>query len=299
MNSHPTDSITTERLFVNRRKWIKAATLVASLPISAGLYCLVNPIDDGSELQPELPNLAAAKLSRSELRENGFISDQSPSSFYNITHLNNFYEFTTDQQLVWDQAKDFYTNSWSVEVSGLVERPAVFSLVDLEQRFSAEQRVYRMRCVEGWSMVIPWAGFSLAALLEHVRPTPQAKYVAFETLLDRARFPNQRPGELQWPYTEGLRLDEALHPLTILATGLYGRRLPPQNGAPIRLVVPWKYGFKSIKSIVRIALLDHQPITTWSVCQLLSQLDHVDYANPVRLSPMPNGLSCSTAVCRW
>ena len=139
----------------------------------------------------------------------------------------------------------------------------VLSLDEIESRFNVEQRVYRMRCIEGWSMVIPWAGFPLAALLEIARPTNEAKYVAFESLKDRSVFPNQRPGELQWPYREGLRLDEAMHPLTILATGMYGERLPPQNGAPLRLVVPWKYGIKSIKSVVRIKLVAEKPVTAW------------------------------------
>ena len=151
------------------------------------------------------------------------VSD-APSSPYDVTHLNNFHEFTTEQENVWNVAKDFKPTGWTVRIDGLVEKPMVLSLDEIESRFNVEQRIYRMRCIEGWSMVIPWAGFPLAALLEIARPTTEAKYVAFESLKDRSVFPNQRPGELQWPYREGLRLDEASHPLTILATGMYGER---------------------------------------------------------------------------
>jgi sulfoxide reductase catalytic subunit YedY len=156
------------------------------------------------------------------------------------------------------------TRPWAVTVEGLVNKPATFDLDEL-LKVPQEERVYRLRCVEGWSMVIPWIGFPLATLLERVEPSPDAKYVAFQTLLDPKRMPNQVTGVLDWPYVEGLRLDEAMHPLAILATGLYGETLPPQDGAPIRLVVPWKYGFKSIKSIVKISLVAREPPTTWNI----------------------------------
>lgn len=161
-------------------------------------------------------------------------------------------------------AKGFQTNPWTVSVEGLVNKPTTFGLEEL-LKFPQEERIYRLRCVERWSMVIPWVGFPLAKLLEKVEPTSQAKYVAFQTLFDPKRMPNQNTGVLDWPYVEGLRLDEAMHPLTILATGLYGETLPPQDGAPIRLVVPWKYGFKSIKSIVKISLVADMPPTTWNI----------------------------------
>jgi len=164
---------------------------------------------------------------------------------------------------VASRAKGFVTRPWTIEVNGLVHKPRTFDLDEIT-RLGVEERVYRFRCVEAWSMVIPWLGVPLAAILSLVEPKSDAAYVAFQTLLDPKRMPNQRTSALPWPYVEGLRLDEALHPLTILSTGLYGKELLPQNGAPIRLVVPWKYGFKSIKSIVRITLIDRQPEATWS-----------------------------------
>jgi sulfoxide reductase catalytic subunit YedY len=186
------------------------------------------------------------------------------TSFRDITNYNNFYEFSTDKAGVAPAAADFKTDGWKVVVDGLVAKPTTFDLDDLRRISPPEERVYRMRCVEAWSMVIPWAGFPLAKLLDRVEPTGGAKYVAFETLLDPARMPGQRTASLQWPYVEGLMMSEAMHPLTLLATGLYGREMPPQDGAPVRLVVPWKYGFKGIKSIVRISLVAMQPPTSWS-----------------------------------
>jgi methionine sulfoxide reductase catalytic subunit len=156
------------------------------------------------------------------------------------------------------------TQPWAIAVEGLVNKPKIFDLDEL-LKFPLEERIYRLRCVEGWSMVIPWIGFPLYKLLEKVEPASQARYVAFQTLLDPERMPLQRTGVLEWPYVEGLRLDEAMHPLTILATGLYDEKLPPQNGAPVRLVVPWKYGFKSIKSVVKITLVADEPPTTWNI----------------------------------
>jgi sulfoxide reductase catalytic subunit YedY len=179
-----------------------------------------------------------------------------------INTYNNFYEFTFSKEGVASLAQDFQTDPWSVEVGGLVENPRTYSMGDL-YGFEQEERIYRMRCVEGWSMVIPWVGFPLARLLEEVTPTSEAKFVRFETLYDPEQMPGQKGGGLPWPYVEGLRLDEAMHDLTILATGLYAKPLKPQTGAPIRLVVPWKYGFKSIKSIVKIDLVDEMPTSTW------------------------------------
>jgi sulfoxide reductase catalytic subunit YedY len=179
-----------------------------------------------------------------------------------IDTYNNYYEFTFSKEGVAQLAKDFQTQPWSVEVGGLVANARTFDLADL-LAYPQEERIYRMRCVEGWSMVIPWIGFPLAKLLEEVKPTEGAQYVRFETLYDPERMPNQRAGTIPFPYVEGLRLDEAMHDLTILAMGLYGKPLTPQTGAPIRLVVPWKYGFKSIKSIVKIDLVEEMPETTW------------------------------------
>jgi sulfoxide reductase catalytic subunit YedY len=194
-------------------------------------------------------------------------TDEAQTPLKDITSYNNFYEFGTDKDDPAKNAHTLKTKPWTVKVDGLVGKPADYDLDDLIKDVQLEERIYRMRCVEGWSMVIPWVGVPLAAILERVEPQRSAKYVAFETLVRPAEMPGQRGlfQPLPWPYVEGLRLDEAVHPLTILAVGLYGETLPNQNGAPIRLVVPWKYGFKSIKSIVRISLTEKQPKTTWSV----------------------------------
>ncbi len=185
------------------------------------------------------------------------------TSYEAITNYTNFYEFTTNKERVAELAQDFETKPWTVEVGGLVHQPATFDLDDL-LAFGPEERIYRLRCVEAWSMVVPWVGFPLSKLLEAVEPMSQAKYVRFETLFDPEQMPGQEGQTFPWPYVEGLRMDEALHDLTILATGLYGEPLPPQNGAPVRLVVPWKYGFKSIKSIVKIDLVEEMPLSLWA-----------------------------------
>jgi len=180
-----------------------------------------------------------------------------------ITNYNNYYEFSLDKQEVAARARDFKTSPWTVEVGGLVHKPKTFDVDELLKRFTQEERIYRLRCVEGWSMVIPWQGFPLAELLKEVEPMSEAKYVRFETLYDPEQMPGQRSNWYNWPYVEGLRTDEAMNDLTLLATGLYGKSLLPQNGAPLRLAVPWKYGFKSIKSIVKIDLVDEMPISLW------------------------------------
>ncbi len=258
------NEVTPERLFKNRRRWMRAAAIAVSLPVTAVAYRRFNPVVLDVLPQPPLEHFIETQLSWNRRRELGFEANEGESSMYDITHLNNFQEFSSDPLQVVEKSKNFLTGGWTIEVGGLVERPQTFSIDEIRATFPAEERVYRMRCVEAWSMVIPWAGFPLAALLENVRPMSQAKFVAFETLKDRTRFPNQVPGELQWPYREGLRIDEATHPLTLVATGLYRRQLPPGNGAPIRLVVPWKYGFKSIKSIVKIELVAERPATAWN-----------------------------------
>jgi len=184
------------------------------------------------------------------------------TSFEAITNYNNYYEFSTNKEAVARLAKDFSTSPWKIEVGGLVNYPKTFDLDDLE-KFSQQERIYRLRCVEAWSMVIPWVGFPLAELLREVEPTSGAKYVRFETIYDPNQMPGQKSDWYQWPYIEGLRLDEAMHDLTMLATGLYGQPLLPQSGAPVRLVVPWKYGFKSIKAIVKIDLVEEMPTSLW------------------------------------
>jgi len=187
-----------------------------------------------------------------------------PNTWEEITTYNNFYEFGTDKADPARNAGAMTIDPWSVRIDGLVERPGDYALEDILSRMTIEERIYRFRCVEAWSRVVPWNGFELADLLEVAGVRPSARYVAFETYLDRSEMPGTRLPVLDWPYVEGLRLDEAMHPLTIMATGIYGRDLPPQNGAPLRLVVPWKYGFKSIKSVVRITLTESQPPTAWN-----------------------------------
>jgi len=186
------------------------------------------------------------------------------NSFNDISNYNNFYEFTTDKEGVAPLASKFNPSPWTVDVYGLVNKPTTYAIEDLLSKFTQEERIYRLRCVEAWSMVIPWTGFTLASLLKEVEPTSDAKFVRFETVYRPEEMPGQKSPFYPWPYQEGLRLDEAMNDLTLLATGLYGKPMPNSNGAPIRLVVPWKYGFKSIKSIVKIELTDTQPETLWS-----------------------------------
>lgn len=192
---------------------------------------------------------------------------ETPTAIEHITQYNNFYEFGADKRDPSIHAQALVTRPWSIRIDGACEAPRELGIEDILARYPQEERLYRLRCVEAWAMVIPWQGFPLASLLKEVRPTSRARYVAFETLHDPEQMPGQRRGVLDWPYREGLRIDEAMHPLTILATGLYGETLPNQNGAPLRLVVPWKYGFKSIKSIVRISLVEDQPVTAWNARQ--------------------------------
>ncbi len=190
-------------------------------------------------------------------------SQEELTPYEDVTNYNNFYEFGTDKDDPARNSKNFRTRPWTVAVEGHVQKPAVYQLEDFVKPYTLEDRVYRLRCVEAWSMVIPWRGFELRKLIDQVQPTTRAKFVEFITLLDPEQMPMQRRPILDWPYNEGLRLDEARHRLTLLVTGLYGRDLPNQNGAPLRLIVPWKYGFKSIKSIVKIRFVEKQPTTTW------------------------------------
>lgn len=256
------EKITPPEVYFNRRSFMRAGLAAASLAATGLIYRKLNPPPARTVETPLLANLQTNPTSAPA--NSGFTVDEPRTSFENITNYNNFYEFTTDKTGVASAAAKFNTAGWKVEVDGLVGKPKTFDLDDLLKISPPQERVYRMRCVEGWSMVIPWAGFSLSKLLERVEPLSSAKYVAFQTLLDPKRMPNQETSVLQWPYVEGLRMDEAMHPLTLLASGLYGRQMPPQDGAPIRLVVPWKYGFKGIKSIVKISLVAEQPKTTWA-----------------------------------
>jgi len=251
--------ITPPAVYFNRRTFIRAGVLAASAVATGLVYRRLNPASKGGAKTAPIRQLAVATNRTPE-----FHATDPQTPLEDITHYNNFYEFSTDKEEVALAAAGFVTTGWQVSVEGLVRKPQVFAIGDILKISPPEERVYRMRCVEGWSMVIPWAGFSLSRLLEIVEPTSDAKFVAFETLLDPKRMPGQRSAVLKWPYVEGLRMDEAMHPLTILASGLYGRELPPQDGAPVRLVIPWKYGFKGIKSIVKIRLVAEQPRTSWS-----------------------------------
>jgi sulfoxide reductase catalytic subunit YedY len=211
--------------------------------------------------------LATPALARIEAAPSRFSTDAEPNSLEDITSYNNFYEFGTGKEDPAQYAGGLTTDPWSVVIDGLVDKPGTYDLADLVKDQPLEERIYRFRCVEAWSMVIPWIGFELAGLLNRVGVQSGAKFVAFETLVRPEEMPGQQSPFIEWPYREGLRLDEAMHPLTIMATGLYGEPMPNQNGAPIRLVVPWKYGFKSIKSIVRISLVADMPPTTWNMLQ--------------------------------
>ncbi|GAA5187333.1 protein-methionine-sulfoxide reductase catalytic subunit MsrP [Ferrimonas gelatinilytica] len=269
----PNEAVTPEAVFRQRRRILQClglSAIGASVPlgVQAGLSEWF-----GKPAQAERKALTYEGSRRFGIRDTLTPEDKV------ISH-NNFYEFGTAKTDPQRYAQELQTDPWSVEVSGEVERPGTWTVERLLQRFPLEERIYRLRCVEAWSMVIPWLGFELRQLLEQVRPTGRARYVAFQTLYDPKQMRGQSSraigGGIDYPYVEGLRLDEAMHPLTILSLGLYGKTLPPQNGAPIRLVVPWKYGFKSIKSIVRIHLTEQRPPTTWN--QLASH-EYGFYAN--------------------
>jgi sulfoxide reductase catalytic subunit YedY len=254
--------ITDQKTYLNRRLFMRGAVLAATTAATGLLYRKLNPPPAETPKGEKLAGFEK-QVSDDAVRK-GFSLNEKLTPLEDITNYNNFYEFSTDKGSVASEAKGFITRPWSVSVEGFVNKPRVFDLDEL-LKFPLEERIYRLRCVERWSMVIPWIGFPLGRLLEKVEPTSQARYLAFQTLLDPTRMPNQQTSVLDWPYVEGLRLDEAMHPLTILATGLYGEALPPQDGAPVRLVVPWKYGFKSIKSIVKIRLVADEPPTTWGL----------------------------------
>ena len=212
-----------------------------------------------------LPSVSMASLAIGEYKKKVVSLNEELTDFEDATRYNNFYEFGTDKSDPAAYAKDFNTDNWTISVTGECEKRGEFQLQDIFQEHDIEERIYRLRCVEAWSMVIPWLGVPLSSILQGFKPTSRAKYVAFKTLLDPERMPGQKRAILDWPYIEGLRIDEAMHPLTILAVGMYGKTMPNQNGAPVRLVVPWKYGFKSIKSIVAIEFTEKQPNTTWNL----------------------------------
>ncbi len=250
--------ITDKKVYLNRRNFLRGAALAASTFATGVVYKrLLAP-------EPELATPAGRVEpgSQSAPKQWGLPGEEA-TSYQDVTHYNNFYEFGTDKYSPARLSKSLVTKPWTVSVEGLVNKPKVYDLDELTRLFKPEDRVYRFRCVEGWSMVIPWLGFSLGELIKQAEPQGGAQYVYFETANDPKGRGIPQTDALTWPYVEGLRLDEALHPLATLAVGIYGEPLLPQNGAPVRLVVPWKYGFKSIKSVVRIKLVERQPATTW------------------------------------
>jgi methionine sulfoxide reductase catalytic subunit len=270
----PESEVTPEPLYRRRREFIKNVGLFAgtAAAVGGGLYLLAPkrgkpaappPAEVAGEAGQAGPPAAQASAASKPSGPYDTTEEQTP--YEDVTSYNNFYEFGLDKGDPARNAHTLQTRPWTVAVDGEVHKPQTVDIDQLTGWFPPEQRIYRMRCVEAWSMVIPWLGFPLGELLKRVEPTGRAKYVAFTTLENPEQMPGQKRQVLDWPYVEGLRLDEALHPLTLLATGLYGRALPPQNGAPLRLVVPWKYGFKGIKSIVRITLTERQPPTTWNL----------------------------------
>jgi len=244
----PSD-ITDEFVYLNRRRFLQAA----------GFAALGAAASSGKLLAAQSRELKAFD----SLVESPFSTDEAPNSWEDITTYNNFYEFGTDKDQPHRYARDFEPHPWDVEIAGECEKAGTYAFEDIVRPHQAEERIYRLRCVEAWSMVIPWVGIPLAHILKRFEPTSRARFVKFTTLHDPERMPGQRWPVLKWPYVEGLRIDEAMHPLTIMAIGLYGKELPNQNGAPLRLVVPWKYGFKSIKSIVRIEFTEEQPVSSW------------------------------------
>jgi methionine sulfoxide reductase catalytic subunit len=246
--------ITPKSLYLNRRRFLAAAAGFGALALSA---------EKIEELfAPPVHALAGTRLQAtpSSISTTG----EKLTPLQDVTHYNNFYEFSTDKEGPAQLARSFHPLPWTVQIDGLVNKPQTLDYDSLLKLAPLEERVYRHRCVEGWSMVIPWIGFPLKVLLDRVQPTSKAKFVAFTTVLRPKEMPGQQRDVLKWPYQEGLRLDEAMNPLTLFTAGLYGEVLPNQNGAPVRVVVPWKYGFKSAKSIVRITLVDKMPSTTWS-----------------------------------
>ncbi len=244
--------ITSEHIYLSRRRFMVG---IGALAASSALLAACGAQDSAMKKE-DAPKDLKISATADELGD-----ELTP--FASVTNYNNFYEFSTSKEAVASLSKDFKTSPWTVEVGGLVNKPKTYGFEDILKKFTQQERIYRLRCVEAWSMVIPWQGFPLAELLKEVEPTSQAKYVRFETLYDPEQMPGQNGAWYTWPYAEGLRLDEAMNDLAILSTGLYGKELLPQSGAPIRLVVPWKYGFKSIKSIVKIELVAEQPTSLW------------------------------------
>ncbi len=264
--------ITSETDYWSRRRWLKAAGFMGlGLAASAHVPALAK-----AGASDQWQTMLQRKLAASEDWPGS--TDEKLTPYEDVTTYNNFYEFGTGKDDPEQNSKDFQVDPWRVEIAGAARNTGRFTLEDIFRPHALEDRVYRFRCVEAWSMVVPWVGFPLGELLKRFEPTSSARYVRFETLVDPERFPAQRLGRstISWPYVEGLRMDEAMHPLTLMVVGVYGKSLLPQNGAPLRLMVPWKYGFKSIKSIVKIEFVEQPPKTTW---QQLAPSEYGFYAN--------------------
>src|SRR5580700_1817926 len=249
----PSSEITPKSVYLNRRKFLAGVGLAAVGGV--GLR------DIGDLLNPPLTAYANAKIEG--IQKSSFSTTETQTPYKDVTNYNNFYEFSTDKYEPAGLAKDFKTRPWTVKIDGDVKQKQELDVDAIMKMAAPEERIYRHRCVEGWSIVVPWVGFSLSELIKRVNPLPKAKFVEFTTIYDPKQMPGQRSNVLQWPYVEGLRMDEAMHPLCLLCFGMYGEVLPNQDGAPLRVVAPWKYGFKSAKSIVRIRFTGSQPLNTW------------------------------------
>jgi sulfoxide reductase catalytic subunit YedY len=259
-NDIPSSEITPKSSYVNRRTFITGAVAAAGAALAGGLYLR----NRGTSVElPSTVQAAGAKLAG--IVNSPLSTSEKPNSFKDITTYNNYYEFSTDKYEPNGLSANFRTRPWTVAIEGMVKKPKRLDIDAVLKLSALEERIYRHRCVEGWSMVIPWVGIPLSALIKQADPLPSAKFVAFETVTAPDQMPNQKRAVLQWPYVEGLRMDEAMHPLTILAVGLYDEVLPNVDGAPLRLVVPWKYGFKGAKAIVKISFTDKMPPTTWNI----------------------------------
>jgi sulfoxide reductase catalytic subunit YedY len=251
----PSSEITPRRLYLNRRKFVAGAAL-AGAAAATGLGFR-------EFASPSMTAQANAKIDG--VKKSSFSTNETITPYKDVTNYNNYYEFSTDKYEPAGLAKDFKTRPWTVTIDGAVEKKQVLDADTIIKMAAPEERIYRHRCVEGWSIVVPWVGFSLSELINKAKPTSKAKFVEFTTIEDPKQMPGQRARVLDWPYVEGLRMDEAMHPLALLCFGMYGEALPNQDGAPLRIVVPWKYGFKSGKAIVRIRFTDNQPRNTWNV----------------------------------
>ena len=262
----PSSEITSKDLYLNRRKFLAGAALSGAAVVTGVAFKKM--------AAPSLVAQANGKIDG--LQKSPFSTTEKETPYKDVTNYNNFYEFSTDKYEPAGLAKDFKTRPWTVTIDGDVKKKQVLDVDAIMKMATPEERIYRHRCVEGWSIVVPWVGFSLSELIKRADPLGKAKYVEFTTLYDPKQMPGQRVGVLRWPYVEGLRLDEAMHPLALLCFGLYGEVLPNQNGAPLRIVIPWKYGFKSAKSIVRISFTGSQPMNSW---QLAAPNEYGFYSN--------------------